>query len=150
MDEINFDFVNYDNKGVANEFILKAGYIWEYKNDNYNKIKLINNGNNNVMIHTNINPEITDEIPFIFVNPSCKKICKYPAIVMNYKYLINEILWPESMLIKTNSFYNFQISSLTILPTLLNTTNNKYYIQCVIIPSITHNSLFNYIEGIGL
>ena len=51
MDEINFDFVNYNNKGIANEFILKAGYIWEYQNDNYNKIKLINNGNNNVMIY---------------------------------------------------------------------------------------------------
>jgi hypothetical protein len=30
MNGKDFDFVNYDNKGVANEFILKAEHIWEY------------------------------------------------------------------------------------------------------------------------
>jgi len=149
VDQNDFDFVNYDNDGSANEFILKAGHIWEYDNDSRTTLKLVNNGSGNAMIYDEVIPEITEDRPFMFVNPFSIKIFKSPAIVMNYNYLINEISWPENMLIKTNSFYNFQISSINITRTLSHTTNNKYHIECICIPSIAINSAFNYIEGIG-
>lgn len=145
----DFDYVTYDDNNMPKEMILRAGHLWEYVDGSRTTVKLVNNGENNVLISDDIIPEITDDRPFMFVNPFCIKIFRSPAVVMNYNYLINEVSWPENLLINTSSFYKFQISSLSITRTLSKTTNNKYHIECVCIPSVAQNSVFNYIEGIG-
>jgi len=149
VNQDDFDFINYDSNGIPNEFILKAGHIWEYDNDSRTTVKLVNNGSANVMISDETIPNITDNRPFMFVNPFCIKINREPGILMNYNYLINDVSLTENILNESKSLYNFQITSFTITRTLSNTTNNKYHFECVCIPSIAINSAFKYIEGIG-
>ena len=101
------------------------------------------------MISDETLPAITAERPFIFVNPFCIKINKYPTISMNYNYLINHTEWPEEEPVDSECFYQFQLAQMSIERTLDSKHNNMYHIEVICVPTVINDDM-TYVAGIGV
>lgn len=163
-----FDFINEDN-----EFIIKPGHIWEYKSDaiisgglELNSSFLDNTSNNlsrntvvmsggldttdKAFISDAVIPKITDERPFMFVNPFYIKIHRNPGVAMLYNYLIHDTSWPDEIYINNQEFLHFQLSTMSIDRTLSSKSSNKYTIKVLCSPVISEDMIseeYKYVKG---
>lgn len=153
VDENDFDFVNRDANGIAQEFIIKPGHLWEYDDTedtiSRDTVRMVKVADGCSMIMDDSIPSITTDRPFMFVNPFYIKIYRDPAVSMNYNYLLDDTSWPEAIPYDSNSFYQFQLATFHIERTLSAKNNNMYHIDVICIPVVTTNSGLKYIEGIG-
>ena len=142
--EDQFDFVNGDSR----EFIIKPGHLWEYDGDSRDRIKMVEGVNGMAFITDESKPPITEERPFMFVNPFYIKIHRNPSISTHYNYLIDHTSWPEEIPIQSNVFYQFQLATFSIYRGLTRQTADRYRIQIICVPVVTQDHL-EYIQGIG-
>ena len=158
VDHNQFDYINNDSNGINKEFIIKPGHLWEYAdyvNEHGEKVivrdrvRMISGMDGMAMVTDDALPIISENRPFMFVNPFFIKIYRDPMVSMNYNYLINHTSWPEDIPINTGCFYQFQLSTFSIERTLSNKYNNMYHIEVICVPVITTNTSLKYIEGIG-
>ena len=148
----DFDFVNSDAIGDNKEFVIKPGHLWEYDDDGSeitrDRLRMIKNSDGYAMISDESLPAITSDRPFIFVNPFCIKINKYPTASMNYNYLINHTEWPEEESLSSTCFYQFQLAQMRIERTLDSKHNNMYHIEVICVPTVTNEDI-DFVAGIG-
>ena len=149
VDQNQFDFINNDDNGINKEFIIKPGHLWEYDGDSKDTVKMVEGSEGLCMVTDDILPEITSERPFIFVNPFYIKIHRDPTTSINYNYLINETSWPEDVYSNPDSFYQFQLATLSIQRSISEKAKDKYVIQVICVPVIAEDKSHKYIEGIG-
>lgn len=153
INEEDFDYVNRDANGIAQEFIIKPGHLWEYADTeeaiSRNTVRMVKGADGNVMIMDDALPSITPKRPFMFVNPFFIKIHRDPAVSMNYNYLIDHTSWPEDVPLSRNSFYQFQLATFHIERSLSPKYNNMYHIEVICVPVVTTNNNMKYIEGVG-
>lgn len=148
-----FDFINSDADGVNQEFIIKPGHLWEYDDKNgqivRDRVRMVRGTDGMAMIADEAIPPITNERPFMFVNPFFIKIHRNPTVSANYNYLINHTSWPSDIPINTESFYQFQLATFSIERTISRKYNNKYRLQVICVPVVTTDKSMKYVEGIG-
>lgn len=148
-----FDFINSDNSGINNEFIINPGHIWEYDDhgDDISRstVRMVMVDDKPAMITDDILPTVNESRPFMFVNPFYIKIYREPTTSAIYNYLINDVSWPETDSINTDSFYQFQLGQFTIERTLSHKHNNMYHIEVVCVPVINEEGNMKYIKGYG-
>ena len=153
VNESDFDYVNRDANGIAQEFIIKPGHLWEYDDTDTtisrDTVRMVEVADGNAMIMDDSIPSISDTRPFMFVNPFYIKIYREPAVSMNYNYLLDHTSWPEDIPFDSNSFYQFQLATFHIERTLSQKNNNMYHIDVICIPVVTTNNGLKYIEGVG-
>lgn len=152
IDQNEFDFVNNDQDGNASEFIIKPGHLWEYNDSedsiSRNKLRMIHGVDSPAMITDDILPELNESRRFMFTNPFYIKIHRDPVILANYNCLINHTSWPEDIKIDTDSFYQFQLATLSIERSMSKKFNNKYKIQVICVPVIASDTDMKYVEGV--
>jgi hypothetical protein len=153
VNQDQFDFINSDADGVNNEFIIKPGHIWEYADEDgvicRDKVRMVTGTNGMAMITDEAIPQITNERPFMFVNPFYIKIHRDPTISSNYNCLINDTSWPEDVHMNTDCFYQFQLATFSIERSISKKYNNKYKLSVICVPVVTTDTNMKYIEGIG-
>ena len=148
-----FDFINSDDDGINNEFIIKPGHLWEYNdtNDSVNRacVRMVTGTDGMAMVYDDTIPQISTDRPFMFVNPFYIKIYRDPNVSANYNCLINDTSWPEDIMINTECFYQFQLATFSIERSLNRKSNNKYKLQVICVPVVTTDKNMKYVEGIG-
>lgn len=146
-----FDFVN-SNNGVNKEFIIKPGHLWEYDDKDgvisRDTVRMIKGTDGMAMITDETLPTVTNERPFIFVNPFYIKIHKNPTTSIHYNYLIDDTSWPEDVYANTESFYQFQLATFSIKRSLSNKDSDKYRLEVICVPVVTTSNI-KYVEGVG-
>ena len=138
------DFVN-DINGIDTEFVIEPGHVWEYVDDSRTDIRMVklkdSEGNDiPVMITDDIIPSITEDRPFMFINPFYIKINRDPMVSMSYNYLLNHVSWPTELPLNEDSMYKFQLGQFTIERSLYKKHNNMYHIEIVCVPVIADDS----------
>lgn len=149
IDQNQFDFINNDSNDVNKEFIIKPGHLWEYDGDSKGTVKMIEGSEGFSMITDDVLPIVTEERPFIFVNPFYIKIHRDPTTSINYNYLINDTSWPEDVYSNPDSFYQFQLATFSIQRSISEKSRDKYILQVICVPVIAEDKTHKYIEGIG-
>ena len=135
------------DSATTDEYIIKAGHLWEYDDTEDGESRTTVRMIPNVMISDNDLPVISDSRPFMFVNPFSIRIRKDPTISMNYNYLLNHVTMPESELSSSDSFYQFQIAQFSIQRTLSSKHNNMYHIEVICVPVITDTDMV-YVQSL--
>ena len=138
---------NTDEETNPNEFVIKAGHLWEYDDSgdelNRTTVRMIPGA----MISDDDIPTPTEDRPFIFVNPFSIRIYKEPTISMNYNYLLDHVSMLEDELNNSDSFYQFQVAQFSISRTLSNVHNNMYHIEVICVPTITDTDMV-YVQSL--
>lgn len=147
------DYVNKDANGVEQEFIIKPGHLWEYDDKDgqlsRDTVRMVEGTDGPAMVNDEALPSITEDRPFMFVNPFYIKIHRDPMISANYNYLINHTSWPSDVPVSSESFYQFQLATFKIERSLNKRHNNRYRLQVICVPTVTTDSTMKYVEGIG-
>ena len=136
---------NYEDDR-QNEYIIKAGHLWEYddnEDQNRTTVRMIPGS----MISDDDIPSISDERPFMFVNPFAIRIYKTPTISMNYNYLLDHTSMLEDEMNNSDSFYQFQLAQFSISRTLSSKHNNMYHIEIICVPTVTDTSII-YVQSL--
>lgn len=134
-----FDQINSDN-GVNSEFIIEAGHLWEYIDENsVSTIKMIKNSEGKpALISDSSQPSSTNHV---FVNPFFIKIIKEPSYIQQYNCLLNHTSFPEEINLNNNIFFQFQLTTLSIERTL-SSGKSKYKIQCICVPAVEDETTY--------
>jgi hypothetical protein len=147
------DFVNTDSNGIANEFIIKPGHLWEYADNGdtivRDRLRMITSLDGAAMVTDDALPQLNSNRQFMFVNPFYIKISRSPAISAMYNCLIDHTSYPEDVPVTSESFYQFQLATFSIERTMSKKYNNKYKIQVICVPVITTDTDIDYVAGIG-
>ena len=149
VEQDQFDYINNDTAGINKEFIIKPGHLWQYIDDSRNTVKMVIGPDGPSMITDATLPSLSNDRPFMFVNPFTIKIHKDPTISACYNCLINDTSWPENIPINSESFYQFQLATFSIERSLYSKKQNSYKLQVICVPVITTDYSIKYIEGIG-
>lgn len=166
VDEKQFDLIYKDADGVDEEFIIKPGHLWTYADEVVDGVKVlcrdrvrmvesINTGDEENKSHrmatvTDVNlPSITEDRPFMFVNPFFIKIHRDPCISASYNYLLDDTSWPEDVAIESSSPYQFQLATFHIERNLSSKYNNMYHLEVICVPVVTTQKDLKYVEGVG-
>ncbi len=148
-----FDFINSDDNGINQEFIIKPGHLWEYADEDGNivrdRVRMIEGSDGMAMITDDALPPINTDRSFMFVNPFYIKIYRNPTVSANYNCLISHTSWPNDVPINTESLYQFQLATFSIERTMSKKYNNKYKLQVTCVPVVTTDNTMKYVEGIG-
>lgn len=131
-----------------NEFVIKAGHLWEYDDTDpehlsRNTVRMIEGGK---MISDKDIPIVSDG-HYMFTNPFTIRIYKSPTISMNYNYLINHVSMPEDELSNNESFYQFQLAQFSIQRTLSSKHNNMYHIEVICVPVVSDTDMV-YVQSL--
>lgn len=144
-----FDYVNSTEDGTNQEFIIKPGHIWEYKEDSRNVLVMVDGTDGKAMITDDAIPLITTDRPYMFVNPFFIKVYKEPTTSIMYNSMINNTSWPEDEEVNTDCFYQFQLGTMSVERTISTKYKNMYHISVLCVPVVTTDTSVTYIEGIG-
>lgn len=147
-----FDIVN-DN----NEFVITPGHMWEYKkldDGTYSRniLTMIHgvDDTNMAFITNNVIPNITNNRPFMFVNPFYIKINRIPETSTMYNYLINNTTFPTETYSNEFEFPHFQLASMNISRSISKEYNNKYIVRILCSPVVSQSAIakeYKYVNG---
>lgn len=133
-----FDQVNSTN-GVNSEFIIEAGHLWEYINeDSTTTVKMVKDSNGKPALISDISQPSSSG--HIFVNPFFIKITKEPSYAEQYNCLLNHTSFPEEVNLDNTVFYQFQLTTLSIKRTLAS-GKSKYTIQIICVPAVDDDEI---------
>lgn len=140
---IKVDYNQFDQINDESEFIISSGHLWEYDQDSL-AVKMILNGDNKpAMVSDSALPIQSGHI---FVNPFFIKILKNESYLGQYNCLLNDTSFPDEVVLSNDSFYKFQLTTLTIERTFSD-PNGKYNINVICVPS-TDDDEIDFIESI--
>ena len=172
----DFDFINEDEDGQENEFVIKPGHLWEYADyDEYeidshgnpkldpsgnkiytgkkvqvrNVLRMVKGANGYAMVTDETLPTVGIDRPFMFVNPFYIKIHRNPNTSATYNCLISHTSWPEDEVFNNDIFYKFQLATLSIERDLSRKYNNTYRIQVICVPVVASTKTMKYTKEIG-
>ena len=152
IQESDFDYVNRDANGIAEEFILKPGHLWEYADTEdsivRDTVRMVKTADGNAMVMDESIPAITEKRSFMFTNPFFIKINRNPTISTHYNYLLDHTSWPSDIPLTNTGFYQFQLATFHIERTLTPTHNNMYHLEVICVPVVTTGTV-KYINGVG-
>lgn len=140
---IKVEYDQFDQINNDSEFIISSGHLWEY-DENSSSVKMILNGNNEPSLVSD--SVLPIQSGHIFVNPFFIKILKNENYLTQYNCLLNHTSFPDEILLNNNSFYKFQLTTLTIERTFSD-PNGKYNINVICVPS-TDNEDIEFIDSI--
>lgn len=141
VNKADCDFIN-DNT----EYIIRPGHIWQYVGNSRDTITFLKNIDNKPSMVTD------DNIPpheYGFVNPFYIRINEKTNISTSYNTMVSHTTYPEMIYLNPNTFFNFQLSTMSIEHDLSKDYADRYRIQVTCIPVTTTNIPVTYIEGIG-
>lgn len=133
----------------VNFYIDENGHLKASYDVVRNRVKMVKGTDGMAMISDETIPPITEERPFMFVNPFSFKINRDPSVSMNYNYLINHTSWPDDIPLNNDCFYQFQLATFSIERSLSHKYNNMYHIEVICVPTVNSTATLKYVEGVG-
>lgn len=126
--------------GNNTEFIIEAGHLWEYiDDDSVTTIKMVKNSEGKPALISDESQQYSEK--HIFVNPFFIKIIKEPNYIEQYNCLLNHTSFPEEINLNNNTFFQFQLTTLSIKRTL-NSGKAKYNVQCICVPAVDDDTTY--------
>ena len=146
VESSEFDQILNDSNEINSEFIIEAGHLWEYiDNETTTTVKMIKRSDGKpALISDKSLPSLSGHV---FVNPFFIKIRKDSNYLSQYNCLLNETSFPEEININSNSIYQFQLATMQINRSLAN--KGKYTIRVTCAPAV-EDELSNYIQSISI